>query len=324
MIRRMLRGPRGGGRRARGVPPGGGGRRAARQQEWSALGFLVEPQLTDPAIDNWLDGHYVARDATVAANGRLFLFLGGSWGIPARQRRITDEAARLGYHAINLNYPNSWTVGGLCAESDDPDCHLRVRLQIIDGGAHTDLVGVGPANSVVGRLRSLLRHLERELPEDGWGRFLVDGEPAWDAMVVAGHSQGGGHAALLGKLHTVARVVMLASPVDHLRGRRSQAPWLARPGATPADRYFGFVHALDRGADRVLSAWEALGMSAGGPVVDVDEALPPYGGSQRLVTRLRDVPRGKYHGCVVQDRVTPLDASGQPLYRPVWRYLLGA
>lgn len=283
----------------------------------------IPPEHCDPRITAWREPHLAAHDPSAPARGQLFLFLCGSHGIPARQRLITTLAARLGYHAINLSYPNSWTVGGLCRDSMDPDCHGRVRLDILDGAERSGLVQVGPTNAIEHRLRTLLAHLAARTPDQGWGGFLdTNGRIDWSALVVAGHSQGGGHAAIIGKYQEVARVIMLAAPADHVQAQRSPAAWLAAPGATPAERYFGFVHRADQGLDKILQAWTLLGLDTQ-PLMRVDDNAPPYGRAQRLVTDLAPVPRDRYHNCIVQDRTTPLRLDGTPVFEPVWRYLLG-
>ena len=285
--------------------------------------YEVAPEETDPDIDNWTDAHLVAIDPGARPRDKLFLFFSGSFGIPARQSLITRLAARMGYHAVNLCYPNAWTVGGLCRGSEDPDCHGQVRLQIFDGISRTRLVRFAPANSIANRLLKLLIHLDALFPYQGWSRYLSGDEVDWSSVAVAGHSQGGGQAAVIGKLRAVDRVIMLASPADHGRGGLGPASWLTWPGATPPDRYFGFVHRNDQGFEQIQIAWKALGMVTGGPLVSVENSSPPYSGSQRLVTDIGDVSPSKYHGCLVQDRITPMYTDRRPVFEPVWRYLLG-
>jgi hypothetical protein len=285
--------------------------------------YEITPDATDPAIDNWTDAHLIAIDPGARPRNKLFLFLAGSYGIPARQSLITRLAARMGYHAVNLCYPNAWTVGGLCRSSEDNDCHGQVRLQIFDGVPRTDLVRFAPANAIDNRLIKLLAHLDSRFPEQGWSRYLNGKGVDWSSVVVAGHSQGGGQAAIIGKVQAVERVIMLASPVDHGRGDMGPAAWLSRAGATPPERFFGFVHRHDQGFDHIQVAWRALGMVPRGQLVSVENSAPPYLRSQRLVTDLEDVRQGKYHSCVVQDRITPLHPDGKPVFEPVWRYLLG-
>lgn len=298
---------------------------ATATAEGRPLTYSIAPEDTDPTIDNWKDAHLAAFDPEADTRNRLFVFFCGSFGIPARQTLITQLAARMGYHAINLCYPNAWTVGGLCRGSRVPDCHERVRLQVFDGVPRTDLIAFTPANAIANRLVKLLAYLGTTLPDQGWSRYLDATEPDWGSIVVAGHSQGGGQAAIIGKLESVARVIMFAAPVDRGPGQQPHAAWLSRPGATPPSHYFGFVHRDDPGFEAIQTAWSALGMDAGGaPPVPVDDSDPPYGHSQRLITDTAEIRRGRYHGCVIQDGITPGNAGGQPRFAPVWRYLLDA
>ncbi|MBK1649996.1 BPSS1187 family protein [Rhabdochromatium marinum] len=291
----------------------------APNEPWSAE---IAPEHCDPSIDQWRDAHLVMRAATPNAQGQLFLFLCGSYGIPARQRLITTVAAQLGYHAINLSYPNAWTVGGLCQDSRDPDCHGQVRLDLLDGGQRSGLLTLAPAQAIEPRLRALLKYLITQYPEQGWEQFLTSaGAIQWPKLVVAGHSQGGGHAAMIGKCHPVARVVMLAAPADYVRTIEQQARWLNMAGATPASRHFGFVHAQDQGFEKILRSWELLGLDIHSPV-EVDDAEPPYQGAQCLITTITGVRREKYHASVAQDNLTPSRVDGRALFEPVWRYLL--
>lgn len=282
----------------------------------------IAPEKTNAAITQWREPHLIARNPQVPARNQLFLFFCGSYGIPARQRLITTLAARLGYHAINLSYPNSWTVGGLCRGSQDPDCHGQVRLDVLDGGGRSGLLQIRAAESIENRLRSLLAYLATQAPAQGWECFLDNmGGIDWSSLVIAGHSQGGGQAAIIGKRYRVARVIMLAAPVDHLRTLQCPAAWLSAPGATPSDRYYGFVHQADQGFEHIKRSWELLGMAAQLPA-RVDGSQPPYGGARRLITEIAPVRRDKFHGCVAVDRLTPMQLDGTPVFEPVWRYLL--
>lgn len=282
----------------------------------------VAPSDTDPAIDNWLDTHYIAVGSPTRARGQLLVYLCGSFGIPSRLRLIVHLAARLGYHAIGLSYPNSWTVAALCRRSNDPDCHEKARLAIIRGAINSQLVEVGPANSIENRLTRLLGFLSERQGEQGWDMFLDSGVVRWATITVTGHSQGGGHAALIGKHYTVARVVMLGAPADHVRGENTPATWLGKPGLTPADRYYGFAHARDQGFDNMHRSWESLGMMKYGPSVNIDEEPPPYRKARCLITDTTRVIGALCHASVAVDGATPRLADGHPLFEPVWRYLL--
>jgi hypothetical protein len=286
-----------------------------------STGFEVEPQSTDPAISDWLDPHYVVIDKSVKLRNKLFVFFPGSFGKASRQQLITQVAAKQGYHAINLNYPNSWTVGNLCRKSPDPDCSGNVRKEIINGKDYSPLVDISPANSIKNRLVKLLQYLNQQYPQQGWSQYFNGDTIKWDLIVVSGHSQGGGHAAMLGKQHQVARVVMLGAPSDYSAVSGQPASWLAALGQTPPEQYYGFVHIKDEGYDRIQKAWELLGMANYEPVVNVDGKQPPYNHSHRLITDIMPDRFDKYHGSVATDVTTPKRVDGNPIFQEVWQYL---
>jgi len=284
----------------------------------------ILPQHTDAAIGRWLAPHQVAvPEATTTRRHQLFLFFSGSFGNPGNQNLLISEALRAGYHAIHLCYPNSWTVAALCHRSSDPDCHGKVRSSIVDGKNRTSLIDITHADSIENRLTKLLTYLQKHSPGDGWEMYLDGEEIRWENIVIAGHSQGGGHAALIAKQHSVARCIMFGAPADFSAVLRRPSPWLSSPQATPADRYYGFAHSQDKGLNHILLAWEQLGLAQLGSPVNVDKTSNPYDQSHQLLTNARPARPGKYHGCVALDIQTPKSSDGTPLFRSVWQYVLG-
>ncbi|MCS6936567.1 MAG: carboxylesterase family protein [Candidatus Bipolaricaulota bacterium] len=294
---------------------------------------FVLPKETDSEITTDLDPHYVVLKRSVPARNQLFLFLPGTRGKPQNCQQIVNTAADLGFHAIGLNYPNDQPVNGptLCGGTNtDLDCYAKVRLEIKDGIDRTPLLNITRANSIENRLIKLLIYLHTRFPNEGWGQYLdKDLTIKWSSIVVSGHSQGGGHAGIIGRYHPVARVVMFASMDYNARVGRP-ANWIAQPSstpnATPPERFYGFSHQRDEGVNfTILSTqvWPAFGMDKFGPVVNVDKTAPPYQNSHMLTSNL-DAPTGNYHGCIVVDRNLILLPDGTPVYKPVWEYLLGA
>lgn len=280
----------------------------------------IFPADTDPAIDQWLEPHFVSRHSGPPARDRLFVFLAGSYALPAVYQDIVRTAADEGFPAVGLRYPNSWSVNlDLCGFSTDRDCHEKARLEILDGVDASGLIEVTPVNSLSNRLVRLLEYLDGLEPEAGWSSYVRNGRPVWERMIIAGHSQGGGHAAFIASRHEVGRVVMFAGGADLFFGR-GFAPWLGSH-VTPSDRYWGFVHLQDT-AQAFLGAWQILGLGEFGAPVSVDAAVLPYGGSHQLLTGLAPAVPGEYHAAVVADAFTPRDALGRPVYLPVWRYLM--
>ena len=50
-------------------------------------------------------------------NGKLFVFLPGTGGVPTSNQLLLSTAADLGYHVIGLSYPNSTAVGTRCRDN---------------------------------------------------------------------------------------------------------------------------------------------------------------------------------------------------------------
>ncbi len=281
---------------------------------------FVAPLETDPAISQGLADHYVALDPAVPPVGDLFVFLAGTGGIPKYYQLIVQEGAEEGFHAIGLSYPSSAAVAGLCGAGSAPDCTANVRLEMITGVDASPDVDIPPPDSIESRLLHLLATLAARFPAEGWGRYLVDGAIDWRHVRVAGHSQGAGHAAFLGKLHDLAGVGCLAGPGDWDVDRGRPAPWLSAPGLTPVSRIYGFQHLQDEAIPWAygLLCWRALGLEAFGAPASVDGATPPYGGSHELTTNL-PLAYGTYHGMVALDAFAPRNRDSSLTYAPVWR-----
>ena len=288
----------------------------------------IAPATTNAAIVTGASTHVVTNpDPLIAAKGRLFVMLPGTGGTPRNQRLILRTGPPRGYHAIGLAYPNEQAINGLCATSPVDDCTGLARREVITGEDTSSLVAVDAANSIGGRLTALLIHLHRLYPTEGWGQYLVEGRPTWSSITVAGHSQGGGHAAYMAKLYLLDRSVMFSSPGDTGAARGTLAPWLGLPNVTPAARQYGFTHTADElvAYNLAIASWQRLGLDAFGQPVSVDGAASGYGGSHQLVTSAPPNPASTRdaaaHGATVVDAPTPLTAQGEPLYRPVWIYL---
>jgi hypothetical protein len=286
---------------------------------------VIDPQATDPAIDQALSPHYAWLDTTARSNQLLFVFMPGTGGVPGSFQRLEQEAARLGYHVIGLMYQDGVNIGLLCTNSPDTACYEKARLEILDGVDRSDLIEVSAANSIDHRLLKVIEFLDTEFPDEGWGRFLTRGAPKWNRIVIGGFSQGGGQAALIAKLRLVHRVVMFSSPNDSVH--QEAAPWVGI-GVTSSDRYFGLAHQRDQGVGPIVASWDSLGMAAYGPVVRPESSEAPYGGTHMFVTDLMpqsgSFVQKDVHRSTANDQLTPLDAVGNPVLLPVWRYMLTA
>ena len=283
------------------------------------------PAATDAKIF-WADApHRVYFDPAAHHRNQLLVFLPGTGGLnvgPPREFSMT--AAELGYHVIELAYPNAISAT-LCWKEVNSDCFENFRWEIIDGRDISPLIAIGRADSIENRLEKLLQWLDVQEPGKGWGDFLAPaGGVAWEKAALAGQSQGGGHAALIAREHKVARVLMFSAPKDYNRQLHKPAPWY-RQGQTPVQRFFAFAHTRDKQGctfSQQLEIFRVMGM-ASKPVI-VDGAAPPFGGAQILLTNYpgRKISSVQAHVAGISNGLR--DASGNPLFKPVWTYMLTA
>jgi len=287
----------------------------------------LSPATVDPRVSTATEDHVAINpDPFLTPAGRLFVFLPGTDGTPAMYRRILQAGAARGYHTIGLNYPNPTPVGLLCRVSLDNECYWDVRREIVTGNDESDRVDIRRPDAIDTRLAMALAYLDNAHPNEGWGQYVSAGSLAWSRIIVAGHSQGGGHAGIIAKLRSVYRAVYFAAPADWDGLADGPANWLTRSGQTPASRQYGFSHLRDPLVphEDVVRIWAALGMNAFGGVLSVDGRAAPYDDRHMLSTDAEPgsgLAASPYHGGPVLDAVTPIASDGTPLYTPVWNHL---
>lgn len=278
---------------------------------------VVPAQATDPALDRSWGPHRTYLDPDAVPRGQLLLFLPGTGGRnvgPPRPFSLT--AAELGYHVIELAYPNNLSAT-VCWRQTDPNCFEKFRREVIKGNDFSPLIAVGRADSIEYRMERLLTVLSARQPARGWGQFLGPrGEAAWEKIAVAGQSQGGGHAALIARDRKVARVLLFGAPKDYDPKGRKPAPWYG-PSRTPAKRFFALVHTRDRQGctfPQQIEIYRAMGMAD--KPVSVDGAMPPYGNSRILIT--------SYPGRQISSKAAHVVGLSDPAFKPAWIYMLMA
>lgn len=201
----------------------------------------VLPSETDPKIDRYTGNgyeHWFYYDPAATHRDLLLVFLPGTGGKGRGSRAFNTLAAKEGYHVVSLAYPSDVSMSTFHA-SADPDCFLKARENIIYGKKSLQRLTIDRPNSIMNRLQKLLEYLAKKYPDEKWGQFLTDsGEIDWSKIVVAGQSQGGGHAALIAMQHEVARVLMFGAPKDFNVHFNKPAAWYSEKNATPIDRFF--------------------------------------------------------------------------------------
>lgn len=254
---------------------------------------------------------------------KLFVFLPGTFGVPSQYELIVKAGAGRGFHTIGLDYPNSVAVGAVCQTSTDVNCFYDVRRAIITGAPVSPDITVSVPNSIETRLTEAIAYLHKNYSTEGWDEYLVGGVVLdWSKVVIGGHSQGGGHAGVMTKLHAMHRACYFSSPPDYSGG---PANWMTIPSKTPATPQFGFAGLSDPSVpyNELSANFTALGLA--GPAVSVDSNASPYGGSHVLTTDHAPNPSSEpgtpLHGLTVRDAFTPRDSFGKPLFDAAWNYL---
>ena len=251
----------------------------------------------------------------------LLVFLPATGARPRDYRAFLGTATSLGFHVLGLDYWNrGMSVARTCGT--DSSCYTAVQRNRFDGSRPGEYSSVSPSGSVLARLIDSLDYLHRSDPRGGWGRYLDDGAPRWNRIVLAGHSQGGGEAAFIANHRTLHGVLMFSSPVD--TDGEAAASWLYRPSDTPASRMYGFGSAHDVYADRITGTWSRMGLSTTAIArAGLTGARPAdvRGASHQIVTSLDLGTPLHSHGRTVKDS-TPRTADGEPVFRPIWRWML--
>ncbi len=216
--------------------------------------------------------------------------------------------ASWGYHAVSLDYEDN-VIAVTCAHSSNSACFDDYRKAIVTGAPVSRKIKVDAANSILNRLQRLLVYLVKVDPKGGWSQFVKNGRPAWDRIIVAGHSQGAGHAAYLGKLFSVDRVLMFSGPQDYLDDLGKPAPWQAGRSATPPSRFFAFLNLEDpfNVHHQIANCMMLMKMSKPDTLM-VKPGEVIHGYHQILIN---DYPTRQHHGSTLF-----------PQFENVWKYMV--
>jgi len=293
----------------------------------------------DPS-EEWIKAgtpHIVAAPNSNTKRNQLFILFPGSGSPPSAATKLGGVASFVGYHFIGLAYANNGSISDLCRGSQLTDCHATVISERIYGDGNGDisnLVAVSAANSVIGRLKSLLTKLVAQYPNQNWEQYLVADELQWNKVVVSGASQGGKTAAFLSRDIEVNRAVLLSamgSAEPDEDGNPVVSLWSTEPRKTPANRVYGIWHHGESANAYAPVILDSYGVSAYGGILDVDNVDTPYGCSHMLRTDLEPgagnplaVNNNKCdeHRSVGADDCAALDENGNLELTPVYIYMM--
>jgi hypothetical protein len=281
-----------------------------RAQPHPEIDFLFEKN-GKPA-----DTERAAVDTRVSPQGKLVVWLMGY------NQSLFERVNSYGLHAIQVSYANGW-FSKLNKEPAPADEQYlgKIRLEATTGINASDAVEIPVPDSMQERAHQFVKWLVKNNPQGGWAYFLnADGKGLdWTKVIICGSSHGATSSARFAIQQRVDRCVMFCGPRDQYES------WQGLPSATPANRFFGYSHTLDSGwsGDHYPRSWILLGLNKFGPVINTDEAKPPYENSRRLITSA-DVKgdANRAHGFVTPNaKSSPRDASGKYVQDDVWRYL---
>ncbi len=285
----------------------------------------IRASQTDGNISWELQKHYTFYNPTCTPNDKLLIHLVGSYANPNGTLLFPTLAANNGYHVISLKYPNNVAARTACEASTDVNCYLHFRKEILEGIDYSAEVSVDLTNSVYNRAIKLLQYLHANNPNQGWNEFYSGNEITWNKVVVSGHSQGGGHAAVIGIDKPVQRIIMFASPNDYSTYYNQPALWTNSSTVAEDSIYYGLNNLNDGVVNfsEQLEIWDNLGMNSFGDTVNVLTINPPYSNTHQLYTTYDTTGIGGNHSVMILDSKTPLNNNGSPVFKEAWKYLLG-
>lgn len=288
--------------------------------------YKVLPSATSTAISLFNSDHYIYFDTRATAKNKLFVFLPGTTGAPGFYTLVLKKAAALGYHSIGLMYPNNSDLYIAASNNADNTAFGKGRKEIFEGTNQIAVVNVNADNCIKTRLVKLLQYMQVQQPTQNWQQYLSGSDVNWSKVVIAGHSQGGGHAFYIAKQVSVDRAISFSS-IDWNNLLNTSAAWVSQAGVTPVNRFYTFIHPLDEifNYANVQTQWND--MSLPGTAVNIDSVATPYNASQRLITRATPattvfVPN---HNITCLDQYVPKTPSGNVTgtFENCWDYLLG-
>ena len=294
------------------------------------MSVFFAPSVADPAITQFNDPNYAVVDPAVTNRGLLVLFLPGTGATPSQYCLFPQDAASLGFHALGLMYPNTNAINILCAQNAplDPNAAGNARLDVIKGTNIVSWLSVDSTNCIQNRLLKALQYLNTTYPTQGWGQYYSGSTMLWSKLIVSGHSQGGGMAAMLAKTNVTDRCIVF-SDMDWWAVGNKPYKWMFTTPQTPVNNWYLFAHERDELLDftNMQTCSAALDVSRYGAYVQVETATSAsYSGRHFLASNLDPSSTNQpnpFHRCTVVDSATPMQADGvTPVFKPVWDYLL--
>jgi len=228
---------------------------------------LVAPGFTSAAIAGKSSGSNVVLKPAdgVARRNKLVLFIPGTNLTPQQSTGFLNHAANAGFHVIGVSYKNSKSVGQLCKKEGDA-CFGQVRREIVFGTDSSPRVKVSVEASILGLLKAeVIRQSDSAPDADGWKQYRSGSSLILNNIIAMGHSQGAGHAAIIGMDRTVSRVGLFAGPNDVVRNTGEVPSWTNGSQVTSPTLWRALTHRDDDSRVDQEEAWDNLGVGSSSP-----------------------------------------------------------
>jgi hypothetical protein len=263
--------------------------------------FELEPADLDPSVVDSLETQYAALDTRSAPLGKLVIFLGGFTNPPAAWENHGLLLAGFGFHVVLPAYNNRWDG---CS---GPNCNENTRWEALTGEDVSTAIVASRADSVEGRVITILQHLVTTHPDGDWDYYLDGDALRYERIIIAGISHGAANTGVYAARRGFWRAVM------HSGG------W-SNPGdtpATPISEWYALAHTDDPSFDPIVQGWDGAGML--GERTSIDGQSAPYGDAHKLITS----EANSYPHCSVAVHSSSPMSGGQYVFEPAWRYLYG-
>lgn len=220
-----------------------------------------------------------------SADASLFVYIPGSGNEPRDHDLLLKTAAYAGYPTIGISYDNVDTIGSVCEGvltglplPCGVECPGKVRAERLLGVDASAFDDVFWKDAMVPRLWRVLDLLHADHPTEGWDAYFNPNKAQviprpidinWDRIVVAGFSQGAGHALRIAQEFQVDGVALSDGGSDQCtdpNGDQVAANWYTPGGgASSGEPHYAAFHARD-GDFHVPPALDVVGFTRGDSV----------------------------------------------------------
>jgi len=270
---------------------------------------FVAPDDINSSIETVHSPNIALYDSSAFSRHQLILMIQGTGGSATDMRIMDSIFAGWGYHVVSIDYKNN-VISTICEHSKNKRCSYQFRKEIITGKPLSPKTEVDSVNSILNRFTTFINYLAHHDASGHWGQFLKGEKMLWNKVIVAGHSQGAGHAAMLGKMFKLHRALIFSGPQDYLIDLKMPSPWLSRKSATPENRFYAFLHKEDPfNVNYQIANCSELMQHVPHDTLMVHAGKPIKGKSHILVANI--------------DTQHPHGSTLSPVFINVWKYMLG-